>query len=166
MKAQLTCVPGIVEIVFTDPWGAQVRSRCKSGVCEFAHPAEICAPHAPVRVLMRESQDQLPPLPFERRPPRLPVRTRPAARHEAPVAAQQRLRPHRECCPRPPRERPTHRGRQRAIGQLDSWPPRLPPQDRELVTPHQDLQRLRPIRAPDKQHERERMPEREVDARA
>jgi hypothetical protein len=132
---------------------------------EFAHPAEICAPHAPVRVLTRESQDQLPPLPFERRPPRLPVRTPSAARHEAPVAAQQRLRPHRECCPRPPRERPTHRGQQRAIGQLDSRPPRLPPQDRELVTQHQDLQRLRPIGAPDKQHEREQMPEREVDKR-
>jgi len=57
---------------------------------------------APIRVLAGETKDQAPPRPSKRRPSRLPMRIRPAPRHQLTVPAQQGLRPHREHRPGPP----------------------------------------------------------------
>src|SRR5437879_5507356 len=59
---------------------------------------------SPVRVLPRETQDQLAERALEPRPPRPPVRVRPPADDELPVPAKQRLRLEREDCPGGPGE--------------------------------------------------------------
>ena len=58
---------------------------------------------SPVRVLARETKDQLAERTLERRSPRRPVRVRPPAGDQLAVPAKQRLRLEREGCPSRPR---------------------------------------------------------------
>ena len=93
------------------------------------------------------------------------VRICPASCDKLAMPAQQRLRLHRKARPRPPRQRAAQRGQERAVSSGDLWTAGLPTQDRQLVSEDQDLQFLRATRAGQQRHEREQIPDDEIDKR-
>src|SRR6266542_2355444 len=95
---------------------------------------------SPVRVLPRETQDQLAERALERRSPRRPVRVCPPTGDELAVPAKQRLRLERERRPRRPGKRAAQRRQQRTIRSCQPRPRPLSAEDGQFMTEHQDLQ--------------------------
>jgi len=88
-------------------------------------------PHvAPACVLARQPHDQVAHLAFDRRPARPPVRVCPPVSDQAPVPAQQRLRPHRERSPRAARRDSAERRQHEPVARLIPRPTRLASEDR------------------------------------
>jgi hypothetical protein len=81
---------------------------------------------------------------------------RPVSGDQPPIPAQQRLRSDRERRPRATREHPAERSQQQPVARLEPRSPDLPPQDRQLVAQHQDLQLLGALPAPEEHHQRNR----------
>jgi hypothetical protein len=106
----------------------------------------------PAGVLARQPQDQLAHLAVDRRPAGTPVRVGPVVGDEPSMPAQKRLRPHQERPPRATRQHPAERRENQPVPRRELRPPRLPPQNRQLVTQHEDLQFLRALAAPE-QHD-------------
>jgi hypothetical protein len=74
---------------------------------------------------------------------------------EPPMPAQQRFWPHQERLPRAARQHPAERRQEQPIARRELRPPHLPPQNRQLMPQHQDLQLLRAIAAPEQHQQRE-----------
>ncbi len=97
--------------------------------------------------------------------PCLPMCVRPAARDKLAVPAQQCVRFDCEVRPSRSRHRATERSQQRPIRTRKSRPSRLTPKNRKLVTQEQDLELLRATRPCQQPHQREQIPQREIDER-
>src|SRR6266545_5756095 len=120
---------------------------------------------APVRVLGRESHDQLAQRALKRRSSGAPVGVCPAARDELAVPAKQRLRLEREDGPGRPAQRAGQRRQQRAISPRQLRPRRLSAEDRKLVAEDENLQLLRATPLPQQPHQREQVPDNEIHKR-
>ena len=83
------------------------------------------------------------------------MRVRPTAREHPAVPAQQRLRSDEERLPSATRQHPAERRQHQPVGGRELWPPRLSPQDRQLMPQNEDLELLRAVAAREQQDERE-----------
>jgi hypothetical protein len=97
---------------------------------------------APAGIFAREAEDELAGLSADRRSPGLACRIGPASRDELAVPAQDRARGDEERAPAPARNAPARSGEERPIGPPECRPRALAPEDRELVTKHDDLELL------------------------
>src|SRR5439155_5776178 len=120
---------------------------------------------SPVRVLPRETKDQLAERALERRSPGPPVRVCPPARDQLAVPAKQRLRLEREGRPRRLGERAAQRREQRSICSCQLRPRGLSAEDRQLMAEDEDLQLLRATRPPQQPYQREQVPDNEIHKR-
>jgi hypothetical protein len=100
---------------------------------------------APAAILARQPQNKPAHLAVDWRSTGTPVRIRPVAGDEPTMPAQERLRPDHERPPRPTRQHPAERSQQQPVIRRELRPPHLPPQDRQLVPQHQDLELLRAL---------------------
>src|SRR6266568_178530 len=114
---------------------------------------------SPVRVLPRETKDQLAERALERRSPGPPVRVCPAALDQLAVPAKQRLRLEREGRPRRLGKRAAQRREQRSIRSCQLRARGLSAEDRQLMAKDEDLQLLRATREPQQPHQREQVPD-------
>jgi hypothetical protein len=112
---------------------------------------------APTRVLTCEPHDQLAHHLIDRRPPQATARIRPVLRDKTLMPTQQRLRAHREHVPGASRQDPAQPREQQPVARREHRPRNLPPQNRELVPQHDDLQVLRDV-LPRKQHKQRQQP--------
>src|SRR5438034_247461 len=80
-------------------------------------------------------------------PTRRSVRVRTAARDDPSVPAQQRLGGDEERVPQAPRDYSAQRRQDEPVALRQLRPPRLPPQDRQLVAQNEQLEFLRAITA-------------------
>jgi len=71
------------------------------------------------------------------------------------MPAQQRLGPHHERLPRATRQHAAQPGEQQPVARRVQRPSNLPPQDRQLVPQHKDLELLRALAAPEQNHQLE-----------
>src|SRR6266516_2507634 len=120
---------------------------------------------SPVRVLPRETQDQLAERALEPRSPGPPVRIRPPACDQLPVPAKQRLRLEREDCPCGPGQRAAQRRQQRSISPRQLRPRGLSAEDHQLMAEDEDLELLRATRPPQQPHQGEQVPDNEIPKR-
>src|SRR6266496_1699263 len=128
-------------------WGAggtpAALSKLRTKEAETSIPSLRSSPTypdvAPAAVLARQPQDQLAHLAVDRRSTGATARVRPVSSDQLPVPAQQRLGPHHERLPRATRQHAAQRREQQPVTRRVQRPSNLPPQDRQLVTQHQDL---------------------------
>jgi hypothetical protein len=83
------------------------------------------------------------------------MRVRPVAGDESPMPAKQRLRLDQERPPRSARQHPAQHGQQKPVARRELRPPHLPPQHRQLVPQHQDLELLCALAATEQHHQLE-----------
>jgi hypothetical protein len=81
------------------------------------------------------------------------------------MPAQQRLRSHQERPPRATWQHPTERSQEKPVGWRELRPPHLPPQNRQLVPQHQDLELLRALAAREQQDQLEQTAGKDVHQR-
>ena len=121
----------------------QRRRDADAQLAQFPDDPDV----ASVTVLPRQAQDQLAHLLIERRPAGPPMRVRPTAREHPAVPAQQRLRSDEERLPSATRQHPAERRQHQPVGGGELRPPRLPPQDRQVMPQDEDLELLRAVAA-------------------
>ncbi len=127
-----------------------------SGCCAPGWPRRRCQACATRRRFGRNPSrcSRAPAAPRVRAPRRRSTAGRDAGadtsnEHEPPMPARERFRPHHECLPRTARQHPTERREQQPVAGLKPRPFRLPAQDQQLMTQHEDLQFLRALAAPE-----------------
>ena len=81
------------------------------------------------------------------------------------VPAKQRRRAHRPTRPGASRQRPGERGEDRSIDGTEPRSPRLPAQDRQLVSEQEDLEFLRALRSAQQHDQLNQTAERQIDQR-
>ncbi len=81
------------------------------------------------------------------------------------MPAQQRLRRNEERVPGATRQHPAEHRQHQPIGVRELRPPRLPPQDRQLLAQHEDLELHRVVTTREQQHQREQPANDDVDER-
>jgi hypothetical protein len=122
-------------------------------------------PVAPARVLARQPQDERSDLRTDWRATGSPARIAPVASDHPTVLQKQGLRSDEERGPAPPGQQPAGRRQEGTIGRLESRPPNLTPQDRELVAEHDDLELLVLGGAGTQRHQFDQPAQREVQER-
>ena len=116
--------------------------------CEFSLDPAV----APGRVLPCQPEDEGDGARRHRRPSRTPVWIGPAPGDQVAVPTEQRGRAHEEPLEMPAGEQLCQSGEQRPAGRLERRPVDLAPEDRHLVTEHDDFDRqvrVRPTGEPD-----------------